>query len=121
MEGLLAAGASPNPWFRPVVLFAIETGMRRGEILSLTWEGVHQNKRYVHLPDTKNGDSRDVPLSPLALELLGDLPRNVREDQVVFPLHFEALKSSWRRACCRAGIIDLRILRRGSMSWRWLL
>jgi integrase len=49
-----------------------------------------------------------VPLSPQALELLGDLPRNIRSDQVVFPLHFEALKSAWGRACSRAGIIDLR-------------
>jgi len=108
LERLLAAGPSPNPWFRAVVLFAIETGMRRGEILSLTWENVHLGKRYVHLPDTKNGDSRDVPLSPQALELLKDLPRNISGDQVVFPLHYEALKSSWRRACSRAGISDLR-------------
>ena len=71
LERLLSACPSPNPWFRAVVLFAIETGMRRGEILSLTWENVH-------LSDTKNGDSRDVPLSPLALERLGDLPRNIR-------------------------------------------
>jgi integrase len=108
LERLLSASSNLNAWFRPVVLFAIETGMRRGEILSLCWENVHLGKRYAHLPDTKNGDSRDVPLSPMALELLGDLPRNVREDQVVFPLHFEALKSSWRRACCSAGISNLR-------------
>ena len=108
LEGLLSACSTSNPWFRPVVLFAIETGKRRGEILSLTRENVHLGKRYVHLPDTKNGDSRDVPLSPQALELLGGLPRNIRSDQVVFPLHFEALKSSWRRACSRAGISDLR-------------
>ena len=31
LEGLLAAGASPNPWFKPMILFAIETGMRRGK------------------------------------------------------------------------------------------
>ncbi len=108
LERLLSACTSPNPWFRSVVLFAIETGMRRGEILSLTWEHVHLDKRYVHLPDTKNGDSRNVPLSPQALELLGDLPRNIRGDQVVFPLHYEALKSAWRRACARAGINGLR-------------
>ena len=110
LEKLLDFNSSSNhdAWFRPVVLFAIETGMRRGEILSLCWQHVHLDKRYVHLPDTKNGDSRDVPLSPLALELLRDLPRNIRSDQVVFPLHFEALKSSWRRACCRAGISNLR-------------
>ena len=108
LERLLAAGASPNPWFRVVVLFAIETGTRRGETLSLTWENVHLGKRYVHLPDTKNRDSRDVPLSPQALELLRDLPKDIREDQVVFPMHFEALKSSWRRACCKACISDMR-------------
>ena len=110
LEKLLDFNSSSNhdAWFRPVVLFAIETGMRRGEILSLCWQHVHLDKRYVHLPDTKNGDSRDVPLSPQAMELLRELPRNIREDQVVLPLHFEALKSSWRRACCRAGIIDLR-------------
>ena len=72
-----------NAWFRPVIIFALETGMRRGEILSLCWENVHLGKRYVHLPDTKNGDSRDVPLSPQALELLRELPRNIRGDQVV--------------------------------------
>ena len=108
LERLLAAGASPNPWFRVVVLFAIDTGTRRGKTLSLTWENVHLGKRYVHLLDTKNGDSRDVPLSPQALELLRDLPKDIREDQVVFPLHFEALKSSLRRACSKACISDIR-------------
>ena len=55
--------ACENTWFRPVILFAIETGMRRGEILSLTWEHVHLGKRCVHLPDTKNGDNRRSPLT----------------------------------------------------------
>ena len=114
LEGLLTAGASPNPWFRAVILFAIETGMRRGEILSLCWEHVHLDKRYVHLPDTKNGDSRDVPLSPQALELLGGLLRSIRGDQKVFPPHFEALKSSWRRACSRAGISNLGFMTDGT-------
>ena len=58
LKRLLSACPNPNPCFRPVVLFAIETGMRRGEILSLCWENVHLGKRYVHLPDTENGDSR---------------------------------------------------------------
>ncbi len=106
LERLLAA--CPNPWFRPVVHFAIETGMRRGELLSLICENVHLDHRYVHLPDTKNGESRDVPLSPVALGLLRGLRSNKNPDQLVFPIHYEALKSAWRRACERAGIIDLR-------------
>ena len=65
LEGLLAA--CENTWFRPLVLFTIETGMRRGEMLSPCWEQVHLGKRYVHQPDITNGDTRDVPLSPVAL------------------------------------------------------
>ena len=106
--------------------------MRRGEILSLCWQHVHLDKRYKHLPDTKNGDMRDVLLSPQAMELLRELPRNIRGDQAAFPLHFEALKSSWHQRHFRADISDLRShdlkmrppvgsLRRGSMSLRWLL
>lgn len=55
-------------------LFALETAMRSGEILALTWANVHP--KHVHLPKTKNGDARDVPLSPRAREILDVLPRD---------------------------------------------
>ncbi|MFC3873283.1 site-specific integrase [Neisseria musculi] len=51
-------------------LFALETAMRVGEILSLLPENVHFEKRYVHLPTTKNGHARDVPLSGRAAAIL---------------------------------------------------
>lgn len=51
-----------------VFLFAIETTMRQGEILSITRSNIFED--YIHLPDTKNGDSRDVPLLESAKELL---------------------------------------------------
>ncbi|MCZ4281669.1 site-specific integrase [Kiloniella laminariae] len=51
-------------------LLAIETAMRQGEIWGLTWDNVFLEGRYVHLPDTKNGTKRDVPLSTAAVELL---------------------------------------------------
>jgi integrase len=56
--------------------FAIETAMRAGEISSLTWDNVFLDGRYVHLDITKNGDSRNVPLSTRAKALLEMLPRN---------------------------------------------
>jgi integrase len=52
-------------------LFAIETGMRSGEILGLEWADVDERK--VTLRQTKNGDSREVPLSPKARLLLAAL------------------------------------------------
>lgn len=51
-------------------LFAIETAMRAGEILSLRPATIHLEQRYVDLPKTKNGDARQVPLSSKAVEIL---------------------------------------------------
>lgn len=61
--------------------FAIETAMRGGEILRLQW--AHVGALSVHLPKTKNGDARDVPLSSRAREILSLLPRG---DGPVFAL-----------------------------------
>lgn len=55
-------------------LLAIETAMRKGEMLGLVPERIHLDKRFVQLPETKNGDSRQVPLSTRAVELLRSLP-----------------------------------------------
>lgn len=55
-------------------LFALETGMRSGEILALTWPNIHLPEQYVTLPKTKNGDTRDVPLTLRAVEILKALP-----------------------------------------------
>ena len=49
-------------------LFAIETAMRAGEICGLEWR--HVNERHVHLPKTKNGYTRDVPLSTEARRII---------------------------------------------------
>ena len=102
---LRCCSGSKNFWLLPLVVFAIETAMRRGELLSLEWEHVHTGQGYVHLPHTKNGEPRDVPLSGKAREILNDLPTDM--SGLVFPLHFEALKGLWKRATQRAGIEDL--------------
>jgi integrase len=55
------------------MLLALETAMRRGEIYSLDWCNVHLKRKFLTLPDTKNGTRRDVPLTPRAVELLKKL------------------------------------------------
>jgi integrase len=102
-----ALAASENTWISPLVRFAIETAMRRGELLSLRWENVFISKRFVHLPDTKNGNSRDVPLSPTALSILESL-HGASSAGVVFPVHFEGIKGLWKTVLKRADITDLR-------------
>ena len=59
---------TPHIW--PVIVFAIETGMRRGEIRGLRWEHVDLDRRIAFLPLTKNESSREVPLSTKAAQVL---------------------------------------------------
>ena len=86
-------------------LFAIETAMRAGEICNLTWDNVDFNHRLAHLPITKNGDSRDVPLSKRAVALLEQL-RGV-DDVRVFAVDVQSLDVLFRRAREKCGIQDL--------------
>jgi integrase len=92
--------AAINPWIQPILIVAIESAMRRGEILSLRWENIDLAKRVAHLPITKNGTSRDVPLSLRAIQTLQSLPRSITGS--VFPISANALKLAFKRGLCRA-------------------
>lgn len=83
------------------MLFAIETGMRAGEICSLKRADVTDD--VAHLPRTKNGTRRDVPLSPRAIELLKQLPNA----DTYFGITTSSLDALFRKAKTRAGIEDL--------------
>jgi len=99
--------ANRNIFTRPFVILAIETAMRRGEILSLRWENINYQTRTAYLVLTKNGESRKVPLSTRAMETLQSLPRSI--DGRVLPINFAALETNFKRARERAGLTDLRI------------
>lgn len=61
---------SPSQWVAFALYLALETAMRKGEILSLQWADIDFDARHAHLDMTKNGDERDVPLSKAAMALL---------------------------------------------------
>jgi integrase len=80
-----------------IIVVAIETGMRCGEILSMRWEDVDFVNRRVLLRDTKNGDSRQVPLSSRVKTILEQLSsRNT--DDLVFPYCRWAIRRHYTRA-----------------------
>lgn len=89
-----------------MMLLAIETGMRAGEMLSLTWRDISIRHRTATLAETKNGTGRDVPLSRRAIALL-EVMRGTDPERVftVSPASRDAL---WRKARDAAGIEDLR-------------
>ena len=95
-------------------LFALETAMRAGEILGLRWPDVRE--KAVTLPRTKNGDSRDVPLSKRAREILAALPR---DRATCFDVHPGTRDTLWRRAVKAAEIADLHFHdSRAEAIWR---
>lgn len=85
-----------------IARWAVETAMRQGEILALDWKHVDLDKRTAHLPKTKNGTARTVPLSTAAVSILagrGNVTR-LRKGKV-FPTTASALKQSFNRAVAR--------------------
>jgi integrase len=98
-----------NPFLVPVVDLAIETGMRQGELVGLLWQHIDLKHRVAHLPLTKNGEARSVPLSSKARAVLAALkPADVDAPTgpVFAGLTGEAVKRAFMRTCDRAGLDD---------------
>jgi integrase len=93
-------------WMLPLVQLALETAMRRSELLGLSWEHVDLGRRTIFLQLTKNGVSRTVPLSTHAVQILTQMPRNL--DGRVFPVTHEVVSQAFNRARKQAGVEDIR-------------
>ncbi|WP_209008675.1 site-specific integrase [Roseibium polysiphoniae] len=100
-----AAKHSRSPFLWPAIELAIETAMRRGELLKLIWTNVDLDNNLALLPDTKNGHPRQVPLTTSAQTTLTQLPRC---NERVLPTTDTALRQAWDRLVDRAGISNLR-------------
>jgi integrase len=90
---------------KSIVLLAIETSMRRSEIVSLHWPNIHLNDRFLILPDTKNGEVRTVPLSTKAIHIFKTLTRN---SENVFNVKPGSVTQAFGRACKRANLENLK-------------
>ena len=102
-----ATKQTKNPHIWPVIVFAIETGMRPGEILGLQWEHVDLDRRIAFLPLTKNGSSREVPLSTKAVQVLA-AQRQRNDTTLPFPVTPNGFRLAWVRLRSRACLSDLR-------------
>ena len=105
---LAACDLGRTPLLKPLLVLAIETGMRRGEMLDLRWKHIDRDLRIAHLPLTKNGESRDVPLSIRATAVLSELTGHIDNDpDRVFPMSGNAVRLAFERLRNRAGMPDL--------------
>lgn len=104
---LKAADSGRNRYMRPLIILALETAMRQGELLSLTWSDIDFDTRIAHLDLTKNGESRDVPLSTRATDLLKSLQESSTSEEVIAATK-SAVTQAWEHLRARAGCSDLR-------------
>lgn len=104
-----------NALLAPLLDFARETGMRRGEICAMLWPWIDLGAAVptVSIPAeaTKTRRARVVPLTSVAEAILRTLPRPAADerDQRVFPVSAGAVTQAIRRARKRAGLADVRL------------
>lgn len=96
-----------------LVLFAMTTGMRRGELFGLRWQDIDLERRTAILQDTKNGDRRSVPIVPEVAELLQEhgKVRKLGNDQVFVSdgaAEVWLFDKAWYRALKTAKVKDFR-------------
>lgn len=104
-------------WLIPLIRFAVETGLRRGEIVNLRWEDVLLDKARMLVRNrdgfkTKSGSDRSVPLSTAAMRILDELPRT---HELVFvtssgrPIYPNYLARLFRKYASDLGLHDTSI------------
>ncbi len=104
MDRILRELEKINPFLKSLCEFALETAMRRGELLSLNWTNIDFIKRTAYLKITKNGSSRCVPLSTVAINILNQMPRDIGGK--VFPLKANTVSMGFIKAVRRSKIED---------------
>jgi len=121
---LEACKESSNSLLYPVVVIALSTGARQGEILSLKWDQVDIQRGVIILYETKNGEIRTLPLVGHALEEIKKLSkvRNIDTD-LLFPGKNRqqpiGIRAPWERALAQTEIKDFRFhdLRHSAASY----
>jgi len=100
-----------NGQTRHIVIIALNTGMRRGEILNLTWGDINMKQRFINVRESKNNEIRTIPINDMLYKSLQEIGPQMPL-QYVFtndngkPL--STIKTGFRAALKRAGITDFR-------------
>jgi integrase len=107
------------PFGRSIHTSALNTGMRKGEILNLNWDNVDLKHGFILLSQTKNGERREIPINGTLRETLSELfrgteerPRRINVPYVFYDYptgnRFQSIQKSFKSACNEAKIKDFR-------------
>ncbi|MBF0542300.1 MAG: site-specific integrase [Nitrospirae bacterium] len=101
---------SCEPHLRPIVITALNSGMRKGEILNLQWNNIDLQHGFILLEITKNGERREIPINATLRETFNNITRRLDVSYVFFDdktgKHYKDVKRSFSTACRKAKIND---------------
>lgn len=117
-----------TPWLADVVLFAVHTGLRRGELINLQWDAIDAATRMLTVANTetfttKSGEERKVPLSDVAMAVLARRAEHGREGYVFThsrgKINPNTLSLAFRERADEVGLTGIRFhhLRHTACSW----
>jgi integrase len=110
-------------YLKVIVITALNTGMRKSEILRLTWDRVDLKNRIILLDKTKNGERREIPINNTLYDTLSGIIRNIKIDFVFYNPQtlkpYDNLKRSWQAVLKKSHILDFHFhdLRHTFASW----
>ena len=97
-------------YLKPIVICALQTGMRRGEIFNLKWSNIDFDYGFIELLETKSGKSRRIPISARLMNILDAQPR-INEYVFINPetkKPYNDIKKAWYSSLKKAGIENFR-------------
>lgn len=105
-KSLLDSATNPS-WLKTLLVLALHTGMRRGEILRLMWQDIDFNRKLVTVQKSKNGEKRSIPMSKTLYNQLVD--QKVRDiSGRIFPIAVRSLRCAFSKALEKARIENFK-------------
>ncbi len=101
------------PHLKPILVVALNTGMRKGEVFKLKWQNVDFDKKEIKITESKSGRERRIPINSVLFSLLNAHKAQDGQSEYVFTNPdtgepYTRIKRAFSTACERAGIEDLR-------------
>ncbi|HOE16632.1 MAG TPA: site-specific integrase [Syntrophorhabdaceae bacterium] len=106
-EKILLECATNPQWLRTLLMVALHSGLRRGEILNLSWADIDLKRRIIEVVKSKNGEKRAIPMS----NTLYDVFANVKVRAIsgpVFPISVRSLRVAFEKTLKKAEIQDFK-------------
>ena len=110
LEMAAQANHKRNTYMKPLIRLAVETGMRRGELLNIAWSDVDLAKGFIRIPavKAKTNRERNIPLTPKAKRIIADLAVNNDNQELVFDVTGNAVRCAFEHLREMAGMPHLR-------------